>query len=1006
MKSKSFVVSFLIGSGSILMAGTLLGATHYVDANGTTPIAPYTNWATAANNIQDAVDAADWTDDILVTNGVYQTGGTYAGMMNRVVMDRGAKLHSVNGPAVTVIVGYQAPGTTNGDSAVRCLWVGDQRTVEGFTLTNGATLTQPYCLQSCGGGVWCESTNVFVSNCILTGNSAAQQGGGAFSGTLSNCFLVGNSAQGGGGAAAAVLNRCTLVSNSCAASGGGAYDCTLHSSTLIANSAISGGGAYGCTLNSCVVTRNRATGGAGGGAMGSTLNNCTITGNWTDGSGGGVRGAAVNNCIIFYNTSLLGGDNYDDESALNYCCTTPLPMRGTQNIANEPQLANSSHLSAGSPCRSAGSAGYSTGLDVDGEAWSAIPAIGCDEYYSGSARGALNVMILASETSVAAGFAPSFQAVIEGRVSASIWDFADGFSVSNRPYVWHAWDSPGDYAVKLTVYNEDHPSGVVATMLIHVIQAIHFVAQNSPHPAKPYSSWDTAAQSIQDAVDAASVTGALVLVSNGVYQTGGRAVYAASNRVAITKPLRVQSLNGPDVTAIMGYQLPGRILGSNAIRCVYLTNGALLVGFTLTNGATYSPGAPDPFTRTSGGGAWCESTIAILSNCVLAGNAAVHGGGSYSGALNNCTLTTNTASSEGGGAFLGVLNDCTLSFNGASVGGGAFGGLLNNCNLLGNQVPYTGGGANRAVLNNCLLSGNSATGMDSYGGGAYFASINNCTLIANSAARYGGGAYDSQLNNCILTGNSVGWAGGGVAYSLLNNCTLSGNSSEQYGGGADTSRLNNCIVFYNTAINGGDNYNANSTLNYCCTTPAPTNGVGSITNEPLFIDQLADLRLHPESPCINAGKNAYVPGSLDLDGKPRIVGATVDIGAHEFQTPASMISYAWLQQFGLTTDGSSDYLDPDNDGLNNWQEWRAGTSPFDSASTLRVLRVFETSNGLTVVWQSVPGVSYFIERSMDLSSPFGFTRIYSDLMAYGSETYYTDIIFPYPGLVFYRVGVP
>jgi hypothetical protein len=577
-------------------------ATQYVDINNPAPAAPYTSWATAATNIQDAVDAASAGDLVLVSNGVYQAGGriNYGAMTNRVVVTKALTLLSVNGPDVTTIMGYQVPGTIKGDAAVRCVYLGNGAVLSGFTLTNGATRSSgDSILEECGGGVLCGLGSVVVSNCVMAGNSAFSQGGGVYRGTLTNCTLTGNSAPSGGGAYLGTLYNCNVISNR-ASTGGGASGGTLTNCTLTGNSASSeGGGVYSAGLNSCTLNGNSAP--SGGGASGGTLINCTLTGNSASAGGGAANLCTLRNCISYYNSAQLNA-NFDSSSSLNYCCTTPLPASGTNNITAEPLLASASHLRAGSPCAGAGSAGYAHGVDIDGEAWLNPPSIGCDEYKSGSVTGALTASLTLSYTNVAVGFGVNVAAATIGRTSGSSWDFGDGVVVSNQPYASHAWAAPGDYAMVLRAWNETYPGGVTATTSVHVVtQPVHYVALGGNSPVAPYSSWATAASNIQSAVDAASVTGALVLVSNGVYQTGGRVVSGAmTNRVAVTKPLTVRSVNGAGVTTILGHQVPLNITGGQAVRCVYLTNGAVLSGFKLTQGATVDSGFVD--TELSGGG--------------------------------------------------------------------------------------------------------------------------------------------------------------------------------------------------------------------------------------------------------------------------------------------------------------------------------------------------------------------------------------------------------------------
>jgi hypothetical protein len=310
-----------------------------------------------------------------------------------------------------------------------------------------------------------------------------------------------------------------------------------------------------------------------------------------------------------------------------------------------------------------------------------------------------------------------------------------------------------------------------------------YVWQASPTPGAPFTNWATAAHTIQAAVDDTQPANT-VLVANGVYATGGRAgISATSNRVAVTKPLILRSLNGPALTLIEG---------GPAVRCVYLTIGARLIGFTLTNGATQNFGTLDD---ERGGGAWCDSTNAMIYSCVVVGNTAVYGAGVYRGFLSNCRLASNSAithddsDGSGGGAYGSVLVNCTLANNYASGdGGGAAQSILHNCTLSGNSALDFGGGAHACTLINCLLTGNSAV-EDAYGGGANGCYLWNCALTANSSA-FGGGAAESILHNCTISGNSAALAGGGV---------VSGPSF-----GTSTTALTNCIVYHNSAPTGAN----------------------------------------------------------------------------------------------------------------------------------------------------------------------------------------------------------
>jgi hypothetical protein len=257
------------------------------------------------------------------------------------------------------------------------------------------------------------------------------------------------------------------------------------------------------------------------------------------------------------------------------------------------------------------------------------------------------------------------------------------------------------------------------------------------------------------------------------------------------------------------------------------------------------------------------------------------------------------------------------------------------------------------------------------------------------------------LEDCVITGN-VAWDGaGGALRSTLRNCTVVNNAGSP--GGTYQCTNYNCTIYYNTYF-GGPNWSGGLLTN-CCTYPLPS-GTGNFTNAPMFVDVTnGNLRLQTNSPCINAGNNSYVTNSLDLDGRPRIVGGTVDIGAYELQSPASGLPYAWLQQFCLPTDGSVDYTDPDSDGLNNWQEWLCGTNPTNALSALCLLPPASNLSGVMVSWRSVPDHTYFLDRATNLAASPAFLRLATGIPGQPGATTFNDTNAPSSGPCFYRVGI-
>ena len=198
--------------------------------------------------------------------------------------------------------------------------------------------------------------------------------------------------------------------------------------------------------------------------------------------------------------------------------------------------------------------------------------------------------------------------------------------------------------------------------------------------------------------------------------------------------------------------------------------------------------------------------------------------------------------------------------------------------ITGGQAIVAGNGGDRGggiylefsamTIAGCIVTGNRAT----YGGGIYLSSeftnlspnIINC-LITNNRAVLGGGIFfvSPKLSPTIMNSTIADNLAGDGVYNISASTTIT-----------------NTIIYGNSPA---DVTNSGGTLN-------TSNSL--IGTDPLFFGP-GDYHLQSGSPAIDAGTNTGAP-SYDLDGVPRPQGASVDIGAFEFEvdtpeTPTQVI---------------------------------------------------------------------------------------------------------------------
>jgi hypothetical protein len=787
--------------------------------------------------IQEAIDAAQPDDTVIVSEG------TYTGTGNK-NLDYGGKaitVQSINPEDPCVVAATVIDCENNGRGFYFHSGERPDSILSGLTIKRGKVTGRP----GVGGGIYCSGSSPTIEKCIITDNHVYGTNG-------SSSDKHGGDAHGGGiylSSSSTAIIRCTFISNT--SKGGKGYASGQdHSYSGDGGNGI-GGGVYcepnsAVTVRNCIFQSNHVYGGDGGDGAFIDLGGgefiIVFAGNGGDGYGGGIycnedSSVQIFGCSILANEAVRGNSGEEprgddgisrgggvygnagiensilwDNIAISSLQIYGNPVvsysdveggwSGEGNIDVDPCFIDPAggdyHLRFDSPCINAGNPNYGpvpgeTDIEGDSRIIDGRIDIGADEF-----NPEIPFLEISPSTfdfeAIENGPNPTPQILSVSNSEGGVltWVVTEECNwLEAYPNNGQCTDEVNEVSLNIDI------SGLAAGFYNCELTISAEGALNSPQTAtatlriygedgvlKVPSEYGT----IQAAIDVARQDDT-VIVAEGTYTGAGN-----KNLDYGGKAITVRSIDPEDPCVVAATVIDCE----NSGRGFYFHSGeeanSVLAGFTIKRGRV--GGRP-----AKGGAIYCSGASPTIKNCVITNNLAfgsggnphggsAHGGGVYCtnsySTLIDCTVSSNRAiGGQGDDLWCSPMSGCS---GGMGSGGDAYGGGIYSSS----DSPLT--------IVDCIISDNSASG----GSGGVYYETGTPMEGASGGSAWGGGVYcDSVatvINNCSIVGNT---ATGGDGGQVSDPYGFSGDGGSVFGGGVcGQLEMSNCIIQGNEALRG------------------------------------------------------------------------------------------------------------------------------------------------------------------------------------------------------------